>query len=120
MPFVFYDIAAGAVYVSRFVLGAAAIALCVLLFRRSRNVGWLCLGVLFSEPFYLLALRIVQGRRIFPYVMSGGSTPGGAQELTIRFEIPILYILAVVGLFLLYRRAQRGTNESGGAGEDSN
>src|SRR5262245_16279638 len=100
MQFDIYHVTAGALYISRFVLAAAAIALCILLFRRSSHVGWLFLGVLFVEPFYLLAARVIHGHRFFPYETRGGLTPDGAQEMTIRFEIPTLYIFAVIGLFL--------------------
>lgn len=109
MHFDIYQATAAALYISRFILGAAAITLCILLFRHSRNTGWLFLGVLFIESFYLLAMRIIHGHRLLPYETTGGLTPEGAQEVTIRFEIPTLYIFAVVGLFLLYRRVRHET-----------
>ena len=106
MHYDIYYITGATLYISRYALGAAAIALCILLFRHSRSVGWLFLGMLFIEPFYFLVARAIHGHRLFPFFTRGGLTPEGAQNVTIQFEFPSLYIFAVIGLFLLYRRAQ--------------
>jgi hypothetical protein len=106
MDFDIYRIIAATLYISRYPLAAAAIILCILLFRRGCNIGWLCLGVLFLEPFYYFAMRLIHGGRLLPYETIGGLTPDGANKLMLTWDFPTLYIFAVLGLFLLYRGAR--------------
>jgi hypothetical protein len=101
-----YQFIAAALYISRFPLAAVAIALCIHLFRRTRNTGWLFLGVPFVEPFYYLAIRFARGRPLLQY-QTMGPVRGGVAQLTVRYDIPTLYVCAVVGLLLLARRAAR-------------
>jgi hypothetical protein len=109
MDFDIYRIIAATLYISRYPLAAAAIIFCILLFRRSRNAGWLCLGVLFTEPFFLFIVRLIHGRRLLPFETMGGVTPDGAQQITLAWDFPIVYLFAVLGLFLLHRGVRQGS-----------
>src|ERR1043166_4505569 len=95
--------------VLRFALAAAAIGFCISLFRRTHSVGWLFLGVVFIEPFYNLATRFAHGRPLLPYRTMGPGTGGAGGNITIHFDIPMLYVFALVGLLLLARRIRRET-----------
>ena len=103
MHFDIYRIFAATLYALRFPLAAIAIVLCVLLFRRSRSVGWLWLGVLFVEPFYHVSLRLIRGYRLLLYQSSDRVTADGALAVTIHWEFPIFYLFGFLGLYLLYR-----------------
>jgi hypothetical protein len=106
-----YEITAAMLALSHLVLAAIAMGLCVFLFRRSRNYGWLLLGVLFIQPWYFVAMRLAHGRPALAYRVVGGVTEGGAMQVTYRYDLPTLYVCAVVGLFLLACRARRPDTE---------
>jgi hypothetical protein len=107
MPYDFYTFTAAGFCVLYLALAIAAILLCVLIYHYSRSIGWLFLGVLFVEPLYRVAFRAVRGLPLLWYRTTSSVGPDGISTQTIRFDIPVLYIFAVVGLFLLYRRARR-------------
>ena len=86
-------------------LAVAALYFCIALFRRQRVWGWLLLSAIFLEPFYLLLMRAIRGRPLLPYkVVSAGSD--GIMQVSYRLDFPFFYVLAVVGLFLVFRHAQ--------------
>jgi hypothetical protein len=92
-------------------LALAAITFCILLHRHSGNSGWLFLGVLFVEPLYHFGFRLSKGLPLFWYQTSQSVGPDDIkiQEFRSTFQVPIFYICAVIGLFLLYRKARRKT-----------
>lgn len=89
-----------------FALGIIAVYCCVTLFRRQRSFGWLLLGTIFLEPFILTSIRAIHGHHpLLAYkTMSAGSD--GLMHLTCRVDFLFLYIIAVIGLFMLIRSAQ--------------
>jgi len=92
----------------RFPLDAAAIALCVLLFRRRRSLGWLLLGMMFVQPFYQFVLRLIKGYPLLPdMTISGPTTVGAPANVNIRFDFPLFLVCAVAGLYLLYRKGKQ-------------
>ena len=92
-----------------YALAVVAAILCVRLFRRQRQFGWLLVGVVFLEPLLLLAMRAFRGRPLLSYeTQTVGSD--GVLHITYRLDFPVLYILAVIGLFMLFREARRGTS----------
>jgi lysylphosphatidylglycerol synthetase-like protein (DUF2156 family) len=105
MQFDIYTFTGAALCILHLVLAAAAIVFCVLLFRQSRSLGWLLLAVTFIEPFYRVVFRMIRGLSPLWYQSTRRGADGVA-ILNIQFDIPILYVFAVVGLFLLYRRAK--------------
>lgn len=89
----------------QYVLAVAALYFCIMLFRRRRFWGWLLLSAIFLEPFYLLFARAIRGRPMLAFKsVSEGSD--GITEVTYSLNFPFFYILAVLGLFLLFRQAQ--------------
>jgi hypothetical protein len=69
-------------------------------------LGWLFVSAIFLEPFYLLVVRAIRGRPLLAYkTVSAGSD--SFMHVTYRWDFPLFYILAVVGLFLLFRQSQR-------------
>ena len=102
-----FQATAGTVYILRYPLAAAAIAFCILLFRRGRNVGWLLLGVMFIDPFYQLVLRVIRGPRLLPYMtIRGPTTFGGPANVTMNFDFPMFLVFGVAGLYLLYHKGK--------------
>jgi hypothetical protein len=103
MHFDIYTTTAAALCVSHLVFSAAAITLCILLFRCTKSIGWLFLAVGFIEPLYRVALRLARG---LPPLWYSSSRVGrdGVPTMVLNFDIPTLFIFAVVGLYLLYRR----------------
>lgn len=93
-------------YFSNFALSATAIYLAVKLFRHYQNFGWLILACAFSEPFVLLLIRIIRGKRWFTYISYGPA--GGIAQVTVKWEIPCFYFAIVVALVLLVRGARQG------------
>jgi len=94
-------------HILHFVLAIVAICFCVTLFRRHRACGWLMLSAVFLEPFVLLLMRSIRGRSLLAYkTVSTGSD--GIMEISYRVDFPFLYIVAVIGLFMLARRSQNG------------
>jgi hypothetical protein len=88
-----------------YVLAAAALYFCVTLYRHRRVWGWLLLSTVFLEPFYLLFVRAIRGRPLLTYKsVSAGSD--GIMQVSYRLDFPFFYILAVLGLFLIFRQAQ--------------
>ena len=96
-------------HLSRYVLAAAAVYFCIHLFRHYHRKGWLLLGVLFLEPFCLLVIRFAKHRPLLAY-RAIGQGEGGVSELTYRMDFPLFYIVAVVGLFLLFRETRHDSN----------
>jgi hypothetical protein len=98
------EILAACLYASSFIFAAAAIALCVFLFQHTRLFGWLLLAVLFIEPFYFAVIRLYHGGPLLHYrTVKSGIT-------SIHYDIPVAYVCAVLGLFLLAKRVARGKN----------
>jgi hypothetical protein len=60
----------------------------------------------FLEPFVLMLMRAVRDRPLLRYRTSGPAVDGVGQ-LTYNVDFPVLYILAVVGLFMLVREMRR-------------
>jgi hypothetical protein len=89
-----------------YVLAVVAVYLCVTLYRRHRQCGWLLVSAVFLEPFVLMLMRAVRGRPLLRYSTSGPAVDG-ADQLTYNVDFPVLYILAVVGLFMLVREVRR-------------
>jgi hypothetical protein len=102
-----YEIIAILLAASRFVLAAAGIVLCVLLFRRARNFGWLLVGVVFLEPFYRLAIRMARGLPLLNHWSHGKGRGDGVAIIVLNYDFPLYEICAVLGLWLLLRRVQR-------------
>ena len=89
-----------------FVLAILAVYFCVSLFRRHRECGWLLVSVVFLEPFVLLLMRAIRGRPLLAYKsVSAGSD--GIMQVSYRMDFPFLYIIAVIGLFMLVRDSQK-------------
>jgi hypothetical protein len=101
------EIIAAILFVSRFVLAAIAVSLCIMLFRHYRHIGWLVLGSSFLTPFLFSLFRFVQGRPLLTYRTSGPVVDGVAR-LNYRLEFPIFYLVVVIALFLLIREARCG------------
>ena len=106
MPVSVYEIVAAILYSSWFALAIIAISLCVFLYRHARNPGWLLLTVLFLEPFRDLMVRLAHHRPLLTHRVTGPE-PDGLPTITYTYDIPTLYILAVAGLLLLAREANR-------------
>jgi hypothetical protein len=87
----------------RYFLALAALVFCVMLFRHYRKIGWLLVGAVFLEPVVQLALRAAQGWPLLPYKRIVPSTDN-LLHVEYTWDFPILYLLAVVGLFLLVRK----------------
>ena len=89
-----------------YVLAVAALYFCVTLYQRGRVLGWIFISAIFLEPFYLLVVRAIRGRPLLAYKsVSVGSD--GIMEVIYRVDFPFFYILAVVGLFLIFRQSQK-------------
>ena len=83
-----------------------AIYFCITLFRRHGACGWLLLGAVFLEPFVLLIMRAIHGHPLLTYkTMSAGSD--GIGVISYKVDFPVLYIISVIGLFLLVRQSQK-------------
>jgi hypothetical protein len=90
----------------RYVLAILAVYFCVTLFRQRRACGWLFVSAVFLEPFVLLVMRAVRGSPLLAYkTVSAGSD--GIMLVGYRMDFPFLYIIAVVGLFMLVRDSQK-------------
>lgn len=107
MYFEIENFIAASLYILRFPLAAVAIVFCVLLFRRSRNIGWLCIGVTYLYPFFYFVMRLVNGYHLHPWQTYRGSTAGGVPEVVISFELPLVYLLEALGLYLIYRKSKQ-------------
>jgi uncharacterized membrane protein len=93
----------------RYVLAVVAVILCVMLFRRQRQFGWLFVGAVFLEPLLLLVMRAFRGRPLLSYKTQALGSDG-VLHVNYQWDFPVLYILTVIGLFLLVREARRGTS----------
>ena len=90
---------------SYYIFGALAVVLCVVLFRRQRQFGWLLVSVAFIQPFYALLMRAIHGRPLLTY-MTVGRSPEGFQQISYRIEFPVFYIVAIIGLYLLVQKTR--------------
>src|SRR5450432_2386791 len=96
-------------HLAHYILAAVAIVLCVILYRRQRKCGWLLVGTVFREPFVLLVMRAIHGRPLFSYkTQSLGSD--GVLHINYQWDFPVLYVLAVIGLYLLVRDMNHDTS----------
>jgi hypothetical protein len=102
------EILAAALFVSRFLLAAIAIGLCLLLFGKSWLAGWILLALAFLEPFILELIRLIQNKPLLTY-RAVGPVVNGAMTLNYRLEFPFFYLITVVGLFALVKGFQRRT-----------
>ena len=93
-------------HIMHYVLAVAALYFCVTLFLRRRVLGWLLLSAVFVEPFYLLVVRAIRGRSLLAY-KSVSVSYDGIKEVIYRVDFPFFYILAVIGLFLIFRQSQK-------------
>lgn len=106
MHFNFYTALAAGLCVLQIALSVAAVVLCILLFRLDRNCGWLLLIAGFASPIYRVVWRVAHGLR--PLWYSGyGTGPDGTPVQQLHYEFPLALAVAVVGLFMLYRKALR-------------
>ena len=85
-----------------YALAILAMILCVTLFLRQHQVGWLLVGAVFVEPLLLLVMRAFRGHPLFSYKTQALGSDG-ILHVNYQMDFPVLYILAVVGLFLLVR-----------------
>jgi len=92
-----------------YILASLAVTFCIMLFRHYRQVGWLLVCEVFLEPFAVLLMRAIRGRPLLPY-RTMGAGPDGIMHVNYSMDFPVLYILAVVGLFLLVRETRRHTS----------
>lgn len=88
---------------SRYLFAALAVALCIMLFRRERQFGWLLVSVAFIPSFYALLMRAIHGRPLLTY-MSSGTSPEGFARIGYRVDFPIFYLVAIIGLYLLVQQ----------------
>jgi hypothetical protein len=93
-------------YLSYLVFALLAVILCVILFRYSRQRGWLLVSVTFLQPFWLLFIHAIQGRHLLPY-MTVVTAPDGSQRTSVPIDFPVFYIVAIIGLYLLVQKARR-------------
>jgi hypothetical protein len=93
---------------SYYVSALLAVALCVMLFRQSRQRGWLLVSVAFMQPFWVLLSRAIHGRQLFTY-MTVGVAPDGSQRISYRVDFPVFYVVAIIGLYLLVRKTHHET-----------
>lgn len=88
-----------------YVLAVIAVTICLRLYRPQRQWGWLFLSAIFLEPFVLLVMRVLNGRPLMPYkVVNHGADL--IMNVTYRYNFPFLYLLALVGLVLLFRQTR--------------
>jgi hypothetical protein len=106
MHFDFYTALAAGLDILTLVLAGAALVFCILIFRLNRNCGWLLLGVSFTYPFYRVVWRMAHGWSPFWYLHPAGGA-NGIPGQKIILEFPFWSVLAVLGLFLIYRKAKR-------------
>jgi hypothetical protein len=93
---------------SYYVTALLAVTLCVMLFRQSRQHGWLLVSVAFIQPFWLLASRIIHGRPLLYYITMT-TAPDGSLKTSYRIEFPFFYIVAIIGLYLLVKKTRHET-----------
>jgi hypothetical protein len=98
-----YTIIAAALCITHLILAAAAITFCILLFRCTKNIGWLFLSVGFIEPFYTVAWRVAWGLNPLWYSSHSIGRDGVPIE-HLNFDVPVMFIFSVIGVYLLYRR----------------
>ena len=88
---------------SVYALALLAVALCVMLFRRSQQPAWLLVCVVFIQPICGLVMRAINGRPLLHF-MSAQVTPDGLQRIRYTVEFPVFSLVAIIGLFLLVRK----------------
>ncbi|MDD5141540.1 MAG: hypothetical protein PHY43_14925 [Verrucomicrobiales bacterium] len=91
---------AAILFYSRFVLAVVVMGLCIMLFRRYRQVGWLVLAAAFLEPFIHVLMSAVQGKPLLTY-RALGSVVNGAMQVKYRLELPVFYVVVATALLLL-------------------
>lgn len=92
-----------------YLLTIVAGSLCLALFRRNRQWGWLLMSVAFLQPVGFLITRAVLGHPMLTYKFSTVGADGLPSEIY-RVDFPLLEMLAVIGLVLLVRSARRPTS----------
>jgi hypothetical protein len=100
------EIFAAALFFSKFVLAAGAIGLCLVLFGRSRLVGWKLLALAYLEPFIMELGRLIQGKPLLSYRIIG-PVVNGATSLNYRLEFPAFYLISVMALLALVMGVRR-------------
>ena len=93
---------------SYYVASLVAVTLCVILFRQSRQRGWLLVSVAFIQPFWLLLTRIIYGRPLLYYITMTTASDGSLKT-SYRIEFPFFYIVAIIGLYLLVKKTRQET-----------
>jgi hypothetical protein len=88
---------------SVYALSLLAVALCVMLFRRSQQPAWLLVSVVFIQPICALVMRVIHGRPLLHF-MSAQVTPDGLQQIRYTVEFPVFSLVAIIGLYLLVRK----------------
>jgi hypothetical protein len=88
---------------STYLFALLAVILCIVLFRRQRQFGWLLVSVVFIQPFYALLMRAVHGQPLLTYKLVGVA-PDGHQ--TVNVDFPFFYIVAIIGLYLLVQKTR--------------
>jgi hypothetical protein len=93
---------------SYYVFAIIGVTLCVILFRHYRQLGWLLVSVAFGQPIYFLFWRIIRGRPLLYYITATTAPDGSIKEFY-RIDFPIYFIVAIIGLYLLVRKARHET-----------
>lgn len=87
------------------ILAVVAFALCLKLFRRHRQMGWVLVGAVFLEPLYVLLVHAINGEPLLYY--QSETVHNGVLIVRYKFDFPVLYILSVIGLFMLAQRKDK-------------
>jgi hypothetical protein len=95
--------------VSRFPLELLGIYLCVILFRRNRQWGWLLLSGVFLTTFFNLGVNMLLHDQPFPLRYKKVSYEEGLMVQSISYRIPVWQLFAVSGLFLIAREKQKSS-----------
>ena len=92
------------------VLAIVALILCVKLFCRHRQIGWLLIIPIFVAPLYMLIVHALKGEPLI-YYRSERLLPDGALQVSYKWDLPVFYFISVIGLFLLARQKGDGHSE---------
>ncbi|HZV36128.1 MAG TPA: hypothetical protein VFB72_16245 [Verrucomicrobiae bacterium] len=83
------EIIAAVLFYANYILSAIAVILAVMLYRRSRNCGWLVLACAFLSPFVFLGWRLIQREHVL--------------AIQYNWRFPCFYAAMVAGLLLIKR-----------------
>ena len=103
----FIEILAPVLFFSNYALAAVSVFFCLLLFRGSRQCGWLFLMGAFLTPFFFAFLRAAHGLPLLNYERLTQDA-AGMPKVTYNLDFPTYYLAVAIGLGLLLRNARRG------------